>query len=1203
MENDRSNEDYKEKYEIGDIIGKGGYGKVCKAKSKTSNQLFAIKLISMEDEDSEERDKVFKQLIYETNNMKICSNQSRNQYSVKCYEFYKYEDEFVIVMELCDDNLLNTVKKKKEGLKSEEIYQIISQLNETFKIMVKNNIVHRDIKLENILVKYEDKEKQNFIVKLTDYGISKQVTKTTKCHTLIGTDLTMAPEVMEGREFYDNKCDLWNIGVIIYQLAFNKYPYSGITQTALIKNIKENGNKFFKRSKDVDLDNLIRSLLIYEPTKRINWNDYFNHSFFLKYRIKDDYKKFYKIGDKIGKGAYGVVYKAKNINSDELFAIKIIDIDCDNEKAEKQKIGLINELKNMKICSDENKNEYSVKYYEYFKYENEFVFVMELCDDNLLKILKERKKPFDYEEIRQIMSQLNKTFEIMENNKIIHRDIKLENILVKYDNKEKQNFIVKLTDYGVSKQVSSTTIRPTIAGTPLTMAPELLEGRGCNNKYDFWSIGGIIYQLAFNEYPYNGENDLLLYNNIKQSGQRHFKKSNDKNLDDLISRLLEFEPNERINWNDYFNHKFFISVTLKKEDYKQKYEIIGKRIGKGTFGEVFKAKNKNTGELVALKKIYIDESSTEEEINILINELNNMKICTNNNLNENSVKLYEYYQNDDEFIIVMELCDNNLENLLNQKKSFKPKEIYEILTQLNNTFRIMVKNNIVHRDLKLENILIKSENTGNKNYIFKLTDYGVSKQVTLTTFCKTFAGTPRTMAPEILEGDEQYDNKCDLWSIGVIIYQLLFTEYPYKGLTEIAILNDIKRNGIKLLKKSEDNNLNKLIWGLLIKDNRERMTWEEYFNHPFFTGNTSETLTKTVKNIYSKIIIKLKVSKNHKKKYKKIFFLENESFFINCKEIKNEEIFKELNERNTELYINSKKKEFKKYFIPNLEEGEDYIIELIIKNKISNCNSMFRDCNHIISIDLSSFDTSEVKDMSSMFCNCYNLRELKLANLNTGKVENMKKMFQNCNSLEKIDFPPSFTIKNVKDISLMFNDCHSLKNLNLPFDTHNVENMKGLFKRCYNLTKIDLRSFKTDKVKKMTSMFDECTKLEEIIFEKNNFKTTSVDCMGHMFNNCFSVKTLKLSHFNTENVKYMNSMFANCKQLSNIDLSNFSNKSLNNISCMFNGCVNLKTLNLSSFNKGNNECNNIFDNCPKLKNVSCKNENIIQKFKEILNKN
>ena len=976
--------------------------------------------------------------------------------------------------------------------------------------------------------------------------------------------------------------------------------------------IKNNGIKCLKKTNDENLDNLIRRLLIYNPINRIQWKDYFIHPFFLNYRIKDDYKKFYIIGDRIGKGAFGEVYKATSKSSDELFAIKKIYIYNDNEKSKDQIKRIINELNNMKICSDEGKNNYSVKYYEYFEYENEFVIVMELCDDSLLNVLKKRNKGFEPIEIYQIMKQLNETFKIMERNKILHRDIKLENILVKYEDKERQNFIVKLTDYGVSKQINSTTMRQTIAGTPQIMATEILEGSEYNNKCDLWSIGVIIYQLAFNEYPYEGKTEFLLYNDIKESKQEKFKKSSDKDLNDLINRLLVYEPNERINWKDYFSHSFFKSNEIKY--YKEKYEITDKIIGKGGFGEVVKGKNKKTGEIVAIKKIYIEDSYTEEDLNLMINEINNMKICTNNNLNENSVKLYECFQIDQEFIIVMELCDNNLENLLRLKKGFKPNEIYKIMTQLNNTFRIMVKNEIVHRDLKLENILIK--NRGNNDYIVKLTDYGVSKQVT-GTICKTHAGTPQTMAPEILERKAQYDNKCDLWSIGIIIYRLLFNEYPYKALMEVGLLKEIAIKGQKFFKKSEDNNLDQLIRRLLIKDSRERMTWEEYFAHPFFNDKkyevfeASESLTKENNNekkeekkIWSnKIIIKLKISKNLKKNQKKIYFLENETFLINCKEIKNKENFKELNESNTELYINSKKKEFKKYFIPTLEEGDDYIIELNIKNKIKNCNSMFRDCHHIISIDLSSLDTSDVKDLSAMFCNCYNLKELNLTNLNTKNVDNMKQMFQNCNSLEKIDFPSSFTTENVKDISFMFIDCHSLKELNLSFDTHKVENMQGVFKRCYNLTKIDLSSFKTDKVKKMTSMFDECTKLEKIIFGKNNFNTKSVNCMAHMFNNCFSLKLTKLDNFNTENVKYMNSMFANCKQLSDIDLSNFSNKSVKNMSFMFNGCNNIKTINLPSFNNDNNKYNNIFDNCTNLRNVICSNIYIIQKFKEIFDKN
>ena len=150
---------------------------------------------------------------------KYC-NDYKNIYSVKFYDYFVSKDEFIIIMELCDDNLGRYLRKRNKGFSSEEIFKIMTQLNETFKIMVKENIVHRDIKLENILIKYLDEKNEDFIVKLNGYDCSKQLTNFTKYRTNVGTATTMAPEVMEGNDYYDNKCDLWSIGEIIYSFPF-----------------------------------------------------------------------------------------------------------------------------------------------------------------------------------------------------------------------------------------------------------------------------------------------------------------------------------------------------------------------------------------------------------------------------------------------------------------------------------------------------------------------------------------------------------------------------------------------------------------------------------------------------------------------------------------------------------------------------------------------------------------------------------------------------------------------------------------------------------------------------------------------------------------------------------------------------------------------------------------------------------------------
>ena len=308
--------------------------------------------------------------------------------------------------------------------------------------------------------------------------------------------------------------------------------------------------------------------------------------------INEDYKKYYEIDRILGQGSFGTVYKAKKKNTDEFFAIKIIYMDnyiniIDEEDLKKR---IINELNIMTICSNENKNNYSTKIFKYFDNSNEFAIVMELCDDNLSRVLRRRGKGFKPEEIKKIMNQLNETFKIMTREKIVHRDIKLENILIKYENDKKEDFIVKLTDYGISKQVSLKTTVQTFTGTRYTMAPEIMEGLKYNNKCDLWSIGVIMYQLAFNEFPYFGQTEVVLLKNIKKFEHEKLKKSGDVNLDDLIRKLLVYKANERIDWENYFNHPFFsfeqkkvekIEVKDVNEDeiVEEKEEYLGEEIG------------------------------------------------------------------------------------------------------------------------------------------------------------------------------------------------------------------------------------------------------------------------------------------------------------------------------------------------------------------------------------------------------------------------------------------------------------------------------------------------------------------------------------------------------------------------------------------------------------------------------------------------
>ena len=498
------------------------------------------------------------------------------------------------------------------------------------------------------------------------------------------------------------------------------------------------------------------------------------------------------------------------------------------------------ELSIMKQCYCEN----SVEIYDYFDTKDYFIIVMELCDSTLFKELAKTKKGFSPKEIREILLQLNNVFRIMNENNIVHRDIKLHNILVKYLNKEKTKFKVLLSDYGVSNQLSSMTKKyKTHAGSQIIMAPEILSLQKYDNKCDLWSLGVIIYQLYTKKPPYIGKSENAILQRIDQLGQSVLKVIDDAKLKDLLSKILVKNPEQRISWKEYFEHEFFTSLNIKIEQYEDIeiietikdniYTCVEKAKYKDNFVAVKKIKKEQLKEDIKLDKCIeeVTEEDFKEEIDKFNRELLIMKQC----YCDNSVEIYGHFDTEEYFIIVMELCDDTLfHELAKTKKGFNSKEIREILLQLNNVFRIMNEHNIAHRDIKLNNILVKYLNSEKTKFKVLLSDYGVSNQLgSISKKYKTHAGTQIIMAPEILIGKE-YNNKCDLWSLGVIIYQLYTKKLPYSGALDNEILKQIDQLGQSVLDVIKDSKLKDLLSKLLVKNPEKRISWKEYLQHDYF---------------------------------------------------------------------------------------------------------------------------------------------------------------------------------------------------------------------------------------------------------------------------------------------------------------------------------------------------------------------------------
>ena len=276
----------------------------------------------------------------------------------------------------------------------------------------------------------------------------------------------------------------------------------------------------------------------------------------------------YRLGKLLGQGSFGVVFLAYDINDkNKIYALKQIPKDKIDDDPYKIKC-LEKEIQ----ITYELEHENSVKLYRHFSTEKYYNLLMEKCDKDLDEELKNHykkvKKGFNELELWMIMNQFNKIFKKMTEKDIIHRDLKLKNIMIKNaPNVEFIQFIVKLADFGFSKKLQDEELTGTQLGTPATQAPETHTGK-YNKKADLWSIGIIIYQLLYKKLPFNATNKFeLKLEKIRWTSVKLPENSNNPISDkcfDLINRLLQKDPNKRISFEDYFNHKFFSEEHKKK---------------------------------------------------------------------------------------------------------------------------------------------------------------------------------------------------------------------------------------------------------------------------------------------------------------------------------------------------------------------------------------------------------------------------------------------------------------------------------------------------------------------------------------------------------------------------------------------------------------------------------------------------------------
>ena len=346
---------------------------------------------------------------------------------------------------------------------------------------------------------------------------------------------------------------------------------------------------------------------------------------------------------------------------------------------------------------------------------------------------------------------------------------------------------------------------------------------------------------------------------------------------------------------------FLDQVKLKKENltkikkglFTKDYEVIGE-IGTGSYGSVKKVRHKKLKEVRAMKVILKKNETSQTEIDIL------RKIS-----HPHVVNIFDIYEDTKKYYIMMELFEGGeLFEAIAQQGTFSEFDCAHIMKQILSAVNYLHSKNIMHRDIKPENIMLTHKLTKkNKKYEVKLIDFGTAKIFEKGVKETKFIGTSYYIAPDVIK--ESYDEKCDIWSSGVIMYILLCGYPPFNGNSTDEIYNSIQ-NSQPYFHGEDWKDITPeaidLLQNMLNKKSNKRFSAQQCINHKWFkllSQDNKSNINNFGKKLQMKVINKMNdFVKENRLKQAVLQFISNQ-FNLKKEEEDLQALFKEFDLKKT----------------------------------------------------------------------------------------------------------------------------------------------------------------------------------------------------------------------------------------------------------------------------------------------------------------
>lgn len=255
----------------------------------------------------------------------------------------------------------------------------------------------------------------------------------------------------------------------------------------------------------------------------------------------------------------------------------------------------------------------------------------------------------------------------------------------------------------------------------------------------------------------------------------------------------------------------------------EKYHLIN-QIGEGSFGRVYKARRKYTSRMVAIKMIN-KLGQTKDDLISFRREIDILKKVDHPNI----MRMLDVYETDTDFCVVSEFARGDLFQIIEDNQTLPENVLQNLAYQLVAALQHLHQSRIIHRDIKPQNILISSQG------LIKLCDFGFARALSCTTLVLTsIKGTPLYMAPELVQ-ERPYDEKIDIWSLGIILYELFYGKPPFFTDSIYKLIQMIVNDTIAWPGKISDDFKDFLLL-MLQKDPVHRASCGQLLQHPFITN-------------------------------------------------------------------------------------------------------------------------------------------------------------------------------------------------------------------------------------------------------------------------------------------------------------------------------------------------------------------------------